>query len=79
MKTNKEKYCEMIDALRTFDNGFHIPIVKQIEPYVDELIESIKFTIEVFCDSCPNNIKKECKDYSGCYCLKVMKNLTKDM
>lgn len=79
MKTSKEKYCDMIDALRSFDGGFHIPIVKEIEPYVDELIESIKFTIEIMCDVCPKHIKTECKNFEGCHCLKIMNDLTKGM
>ena len=79
MKTSEERYCDMIDALRSFDNGFHVPIVKEIEPYVDELIESARLTIYTMCNSCPALVKSECKDFSGCYCLKAMNDLIDKM
>ena len=75
MEIEKKDYYDMIDALQSFDGGFHKPIVNKIHPYVSLLEYHIRNITEIMCGNCPEHIRSKCTNYNGCYCLMIANNL----
>ena len=73
MHENKKDYYEMIEALQKYE--LYKPVVNKIRPYVSLLEFNIRNIIEIFCNSCAEDIKSKCKNLDGCYCLKQAKEL----